>query len=144
MQPSGAEPQLQLRLPLAPASVEVARLAVRQHLQGQGVSDKALFRLELVLEEGVMNRVWHAYPAGWPPGDIGLRLRVLPEMLELCLEDEGVPFDPLAVADPSAPASLAEARPGGLGLMLVRKRVQAMRYEREHGRNRLTVEIARD
>lgn len=140
--PSVRSTPLRLRLPNVVASVEQARQAVHAYLAGAVVSPRALYRLELVLEEALMNRVWHAFPDGGVH-DIGLSLDLQPEALELVVEDEGIAFDPLQAPPRRPAASLAAVEPGGLGLLLTRKAALSCAYERRDGRNRFTVRIAR-
>lgn len=124
------------------AALEPARRALLDFLAGRQLSERLVFKLELVLEETLMNRVWHAFAdGGRHHTDLTVQLR--PDALVLLFEDDGLPFDPLQAPEPTAPASLAEARPGGLGLMLARKAASACHYERADGRNRFTVELAR-
>ena len=139
---NAATPPLRLALPNEPGAVATARQAVLAHLQGQALSPRALDRLELVLEETLMNRVWHAFPQGGRHL-VDLSLELTPEALVLCFEDDGIAFDPLQAEFPRAARSLQEARPGGLGLMLTRKAAQACHYQRHDGRNRFTVTLAR-
>ena len=140
--PPSGPPPLRLSVPNVLASVDAARLAFDAHLAGAEMSARARYRLELVLEEALMNRVWHAFPEGGVH-DIDLSLALRAEALELVVEDSGIAFDPLQAPPPAPATSLAEARPGGLGLMLTRKAALSCAYERRDGRNRLTVLIAR-
>ncbi|MDE2080637.1 MAG: ATP-binding protein [Burkholderiales bacterium] len=133
---------LALQLANQLAALEPARQAVLDFVDGQGLSVRARYRLELVLEEVLMNLVWHAFPEGGSHA-IDLTLQLEPDTLRLGFEDDGAPFDPLAAPLPVAPRSLAEAVPGGLGLALVRKAVREARYERVGGRNRLTLALDR-
>ncbi len=139
---SGALPSLALSLSNDKAALEPARLAVLDFVAGHGLSARAVYRLELVLEETLMNLISHAFPAGGEHA-IELTLRLEPEVLTLRFEDDGVAFDPLQAPPPARPRSLSEAQPGGLGLMLTRKTASGCRYERVDGRNRLTLELAR-
>jgi anti-sigma regulatory factor (Ser/Thr protein kinase) len=141
---------LELQVPGEAAALEPARQAVLAHLErllGAPLPPRLAYRLELVLEEALMNRAWHAWPQDPDhPGPHHTRLSVHagPDAVVLDFDDDGRPFDPLQAADPQRPASLDQARPGGLGLMLSRKAARAMHYERRDGRNRLRVEIARE
>jgi anti-sigma regulatory factor (Ser/Thr protein kinase) len=135
-------PSLALTVPNVLASVETARQAMLAHLRGADVSERALYQLELVLEEALMNRVWHAFPQGGQHA-IDLVLELLPDALSLSVEDEGVAFDPMQAPPQRPAASLAEAEPGGLGLLLTRKAALSCTYLRQGGRNRFTVLIAR-
>jgi serine/threonine-protein kinase RsbW len=55
------------------------------------------------------------------------------------VEDNGSAFDPTQVPRPPAPASLAEAKVGNLGIHLMRSFAGGMHYERRDSRNRLTM-----
>jgi anti-sigma regulatory factor (Ser/Thr protein kinase) len=133
---------LRLALPNDASAVETARQAVLAHLQGQALSPRALYRLELVLEETLMNRFWHAFPQGGRH-TVDLAVQLTAETLELCFQDDGVAFDPTRAEPPPVAASLQQARPGGLGLMLTRKAALACDYQRRDGHNRFTVTLAR-
>jgi serine/threonine-protein kinase RsbW len=129
-------------LPARVGSVETARQWLLARLAGAAVTPSALFRIELVLDELLMNAFSHGHPG--EPAD-GFNVRLSAELqgdhLVLCLEDDGVPFDPVTAALPAASTSLADARIGGLGLMLVRKSARRLHHVREGGRNRLFVEL---
>ena len=55
------------------------------------------------------------------------------------IEDEGIPFNPLEKKDPEIPADLIDVRIGGLGIHIVRKLMDDIRYKRERGKNKLTM-----
>ena len=59
--------------------------------------------------------------------------------LEL-LEDGGVPFNPLEQQKPDTGLSWKNRRIGGLGIFLVRRKVDDVRYVYENGKNVLTIE----
>ncbi len=133
---------MQLRVCSDTAALETARLAMLAFLEGKGLSPRVVFRLELILEETLMNLIWHAYPQGEArPIDIGMALDA--EQIVLCFEDDGIPFDPEQAPARVAPKTLTEATPGGLGLLLTRKSARRVLHERVNDRNRLTIEVAR-
>lgn len=63
-------------------------------------------------------------------------------MVTLRFEDNGIPFDPLAAADPDTRLSAEDRDVGGLGIFMVKRSVDEMRYERRNEKNLLTVGIA--
>jgi anti-sigma regulatory factor (Ser/Thr protein kinase) len=134
--------QLQLTLTNDRAGFDETRLAVLKLLAPHAPSPQLLFNVELILEETLMNVIWHAFPdqAEHP---ITLSVRVEPEDVVMHFEDDGIAFDPLLAPVPKLPTSIDEAVPGGLGLMLVRKFARTVAYERNNGRNCLTVSVAR-
>ena len=60
-------------------------------------------------------------------------------VLTLIIEDEGIPFNPLEKKDPEIPVDLIDVRIGGLGIHIVRKLMDDIRYERKRGKNKLTL-----
>jgi serine/threonine-protein kinase RsbW len=133
---------LRLTLPNDRAAIEPARQAVLQFLASHALGRHALYGVELVLEETLMNLIWHAF-ADDARHAIELTVRVKPDRIELRFEDDGVEFDPRHAGEPARPASLDEAAPGGLGLLLVRRFAASIDYERRDGRNHLTITVAR-
>jgi serine/threonine-protein kinase RsbW len=124
------------------AALEPARSAVLEFLAPYALPARLLYKLELVLEETLMNRVWHAHPDGGSH-HTDLEVGVHADAVELRFEDDGIAFNPLLAADPVVPNSLVAAVPGGFGLMLTRKAASQCSYERLQGRNVFTVRLAR-
>lgn len=59
--------------------------------------------------------------------------------VSICFEDNGVPFNPVEKPDPDVEELLRERKPGGLGIYLVKKRMDNVTYRYEGGRNCLTI-----
>jgi anti-sigma regulatory factor (Ser/Thr protein kinase) len=106
-----------------------------------GLHPQRLMQLELAVEEAVVNICDYAYEV--PPGE--LTMRVIPGESSLTVEivDEGVPFDPLDVAEPDLRASVADRAVGGLGILLVRRVMDEVSYRRDGTHNILTLIIKR-
>jgi anti-sigma regulatory factor (Ser/Thr protein kinase) len=138
---SGVPAALRLVLPNDPSALEPARQAMHRHLSGVALTARALYRLELVLEEALMNRIWHAYPEGGLH-QIEFEILALPTAVQLRFSDDGVAFNPMDRAENELPTSLDQASIGGLGLLLTRKAVCDAHYERSQGRNILTLRVA--
>lgn len=134
--------ELVLEIPNQKDAIEPARRSIQAFLAPFGPSERSRFHVELVLEESLMNVIWHAFSDD-SRHLITVRVSVAGDDIALQFEDEGREFDPTRVADPTLPATLADARPGGLGLMLVRRFARSVQYRRVEGRNILTIRIAR-
>ncbi len=93
---------------------------------------------ELALEEVFMNVVLHGSPAGTAPR-VDVSLALGDDGLTLTIEDDGVPFDPLALPAPDLTASIAERKLGGLGVYFVRQMMDAVSYRRVGARNQLSM-----
>ena len=111
---------------------------VKESLGGLGVSERAMAQIELVVEEIYVNIASYAYPPD-APGELQVTLRHAEGTLSLTFADRGTPYDPLTAPPPDLSLPLAERAPGGLGLFIVRKTMDAVDYRRDGDRNVLTL-----
>jgi len=137
--------ETQLRLTLRSELTEIgrARLMLLQFLASAKLPDRTIYRIELVLEEILSNIVRYAFTES-PTSTIELVVMLAAGDIVLTFEDNGKPFDPLGVPEPSRPTDIATANVGGWGVSLVRKFADRLDYQRRNGRNRLEVRIAPD
>ena len=105
------------------------RFEERSHLSAAIMS-----QLRIVCDELVSNVIAHAYPEG-RPGDIDVRLELAGSKVVVTVSDDGVSFNPLAVAPPDTTLPLEHRPLGGLGIHLVRSLTDEATYRREGGRN---------
>lgn len=137
-----------LRLPARLESLEPFREFALAAAAAAGLSPHAAGRLELVLEEVLVNIVRYAY-SGTADGLDLIELSCAaegPGTLRLEVRDWAPAFDPLAPEDPglterldaNREADLDDRAPGGLGLLLLRSLADAS-YRREAGANVLTL-----
>ncbi len=103
-----------------------------------GGPDILLGKIELVLEELLVNVFHYAYP-GDTPGQVTLHCHRHEGNLVFAIQDRGVAFDPLARDDIDTSQDIEERRIGGLGIHLVKNMVDSLTYERQDGSNILTV-----
>ena len=61
------------------------------------------------------------------------------EFVIINIEDDGVPFNPLEKIDPDFPENVESAKIGGLGILIIRKLMDNISYERRQGKNTLTM-----
>lgn len=59
--------------------------------------------------------------------------------IAMFFEDDGIPYNPLDRSDPDVTELLGRRKEGGLGIYLVKKRMDRVEYEYINDRNRLTV-----
>ncbi len=91
----------------------------------------------LALEEILSNVIRH----GCEPGrdyDIRVRISIEHEAYELEISDDARPYNPLLRPDPDLDLPIEQRTPGGLGVFLVKKLADDLRYEFRNGRNILT------
>lgn len=101
-------------------------------------SPKARRQLLVAADEILTNVASYAYPPD-APGELQVTLRHAEGTLSLTFADRGVPYDPLTAPPPDLSLPLAERAPGGLGLFIVRKTMDAVDYRRDGDRNVLTL-----
>ncbi len=133
---------LVMQLDPALEALEPARVEMEAFLQEAEVGTRALYQSGIALEELFVNVVRHGL-AGRPAGGAAVEVSVSVRGSEvvLAMEDDGPAFDPTTRAEPSRPASLADAEVGGLGISLVRKAASGFEYQRRDGRNRVVAHI---
>lgn len=97
------------------------------------------FQLELVIEELFINICSYAYE---DEGDIIIQYCVEENPLRIIVNfiDNGIQFNPLEKEAPNLNSSIEEREIGGLGLTIVRKNVDDIRYRYENNQNILTIE----
>jgi anti-sigma regulatory factor (Ser/Thr protein kinase) len=121
---------------------ELARLAEWVGSLGRthALSAELVFRLDLILAEAVSNVIFYGYPQG---GEHWIEIQVHQEgeRLVVQIRDDGIPFNPLERPEPTRPPSLERAPIGGLGIVLIRRFSSHLAYQRQAGRNILTITI---
>ncbi len=127
-----------LRLPAKLPSLARFREFVDRSAVAAGASPELLLKIELVLEELLVNHVLHAYGDGEGDSDVAC---FCPTPDQFCLEvvDEAAPFDPLGHASPDLTLAPADRPIGGLGIHMIRSLADEISYRREAGKNVITV-----
>jgi anti-sigma regulatory factor (Ser/Thr protein kinase) len=116
--------------------------ALCQHLnkfgQVTGLSEACITDVNICLDELFTNIVSYGFK-----DDLEHIIRFTMDLdnrvLTLTIEDEGIAFNPLEKKDPEVPADLIDVRIGGLGIHIVRKLMDDIRYNRKQGKNKLTM-----
>jgi len=99
-----------------------------------GLAVNVVNAINVVLDEAVSNAINHGYDAG-VRGEIAVRLRRGPDRVEVEVEDDGLPFDPLQVPPPDLTLPLERRPIGGLGVHLIKNLMDEVSYVHQHGRN---------
>ncbi len=96
------------------------------------------FDVTLAVDELVINTIGYGYD---DDGEhrIDLALRIEGSTLSVEIADDGRALDPLQTPEPDLSAAPEEGAKGGLGIYLVRKRMDTVTYRREKGRNVVTL-----
>jgi len=110
---------------------------VTEQLEAVDCSMKAQMQIEVAVEELFVNIAHYAYAPN--TGSATIRTEITADTAEITFIDSGVPYDPLAKPDPDVTLSAKERQIGGLGIYMVKKSMDDMRYEYRDGKNILTI-----
>lgn len=108
-----------------------------------GFPDLKVYDLVLAVDEAATNVIMHGYKTPGA-GVIEVDAQLDERDMRVTLRDQAPPFDPTATPVQVELPPLAERMPGGLGIFLMRKTLDEMRYRRTpDGWNELTLIMVR-
>lgn len=116
------------------ASLPLLQEHVETLAQRSGIGPKRLIQLSIALEEVVMNVINHAYGPG-ETGEVAIGFEDQGNRIAISISDTGIAFDPLERAAPDVESGLMDRPIGGLGVMMVRKFMDHVAYERCSNQN---------
>ena len=103
-----------------------------------GLDMSLTMSLNLAIEEAVVNVMEYAYLEG-EQGNVDIEVSADDRWLTFIISDNGIPFDPTTQKDADTTLSAEERPIGGLGIFLVRQLMDSINYQRENGKNILTL-----
>jgi anti-sigma regulatory factor (Ser/Thr protein kinase) len=144
MAASVVNPIAELSIPANTEEVRRASAWLELTCLERGVPPDEISRLDLCLNEALANVIGHG----------GTSIRAFPIRLHVdvhrnqtnseaivTVSDSGAPFNPLANPPKSRPKTLAEAEPGGLGILMIRKLSDNQSYRYSNGNNQLIFSV---
>ena len=96
-------------------------------------------QIDIAIDELFGNIARYAYASGEGPATVRVEVKQHPTCVVITFIDHGVPFDPLASADPDTTLSAQARRIGGLGIFMVKKSMDDVTYEYMDGMNILSI-----
>ena len=119
---------------------EVPRLAtfVDEICEAAGIDMGTTMKMNLAIEEAVVNVMNYAYPSG-TKGEVRIEAKVHQGYVEFVISDDGTPFNPTEVKDADVTLSAEERNIGGLGIFLVKHFMDKIKYKYVDGQNVLTL-----
>ena len=141
-------------------SIREFSVFVEDVLAEKGVSLKTILKIQMAVDELLSNI---CYYSGAGEMTLAVRVEESEEVVEgstdkgaeeltyksgdcsgsrrvtLIIEDDGIPYNPLERPDPDVEELLEKRTQGGLGIYLVKKRMDQMEYEYKDDMNRLTL-----
>ena len=103
-----------------------------------GLSKKLIFEINLALDELFTNIISYGFN---DEEEHKIKVTITPQKEEICLciEDDGVPFNPIDFETPDVACSVDDCKIGGLGIHIMRKLMDDICYERCGDKNVLTL-----
>ena len=112
---------------------------VDEQLEALDCPMKAQMQIDIAIDELFGNIAHYAYNP--EVGEATVRVEVTEDPLSVIITfiDGGMPYDPLAAADPDTTLSAEERAIGGLGIFMVKKSMDEISYRYENGSNILSI-----
>jgi serine/threonine-protein kinase RsbW len=101
---------------------------VAQVARESGFTEKTIYSLQLAADEAASNIIEHAYE-GVSDAKLDVTCDMQGDTMIITMRDTGKPFDPSKVKQPNIKADLSDRQIGGLGVYLMRKLMDEVRYE---------------
>ena len=120
-------------------NIEAVTDFVNEQLEALDCPMKAQMQIDIAIDELFGNIAHYAYNP--EIGKATVRVEVIEDPLAVVITfiDNGVPYDPLAKADPNTTLSAEEREIGGLGIFMVKKTMDEIAYEYKDGQNILAI-----
>ena len=120
-------------------NIETVTDFVNEQLEALDCPMKAQMQIDIAIDELFGNIAHYAYNP--ETGSATVRVEVQEEPLAVIITfiDGGMPYDPLAAADPNTMLSAEERDIGGLGIYIVKKSMDEISYEYKDGKNVLSI-----
>ena len=120
-------------------NIETVTDFVNEQLESLDCPMKAQMQIDIAIDELFGNIAHYAYNP--EIGKATVRVEVVEDPLSVVITfiDNGVPYDPLAKADPDTTLSAEERDIGGLGIYMVKKSMDDIIYEYKDGQNILKI-----
>lgn len=112
---------------------------VDEQLEQTGCPMKTQMQVDVAVEELFSNIAFYAYPSETGSATVCVEVTEHPLAIEITFIDRGIPYDPLAKADPDITLSAEEREIGGLGIYMVKKTMDDVSYEYKDGQNMLRI-----
>lgn len=104
-----------------------------------GCSVRTKSQIDIAIDELYSNIAKYAYDGETGQVTVTINNEQNPPAVIISFQDEGKPFNPLESKDPDVTLSAKDRRIGGLGIYMVKKSMDDVRYEYIDGKNTLTI-----
>lgn len=108
--------------------LSMVRERIKQYLAATGISEKVLGQIVLAADEAVTNVIKYGYKKDGV-SEVEIEISIVDGVITLVVRDTAVPpFDPTGHVDPDIAVHIKSGKKGGLGIYLMRKIMDEMKY----------------
>ena len=129
----------ELTIEATPENVDTVIEFVDAQLEEYGCGMKEQMALDVAIDELFANIAHYAYNPETGYATVQVDVLKDPLSVEVTFIDNGRQYDPLAKEDPDTTLSLEDREIGGMGILIVKKSMDAVSYEYKDGKNILTI-----
>ena len=112
---------------------------VEEQLEQYNCPMKAQMQIDIAIDELFSNIAQYAYTPNTGKATVRVEVTENPMTVIITFIDNGIPYDPLAKADPDITLSADDREIGGLGIFIVKKSMDDISYEYKDGQNILKI-----
>lgn len=129
-------PETAITLKARPTNATIAVNFVESILAKFELSPTFIARISICIDELFANIAFYAYPENYI-GEATIEVDLRQDVLYINLIDSGKPFDPTAPRKTNLSENIDERERGGLGIFIVKKTMDEMKYEYKDNKNML-------
>lgn len=135
----GQKKEKELTVEAVDKNLTTVRDFVGAELDALGCPPKTQMQIKVAVEEIFINISRYAYSPQTGHATIQVETAQEPKSVSITFLDRGMPFDPLQKPDPDVTLSAEDRQIGGLGIYMVKKSMDEVRYKNIDGQNILTL-----
>ena len=121
-------------------NIPVVTAFIDEQLEALSCPMKAQMQIDVAIDELFGNIAHYAYPGGTGDATVQFDYDEAVRTASITFIDSGIPFNPLQKSDPDVTISADEREVGGLGIFMVKKTMDSVKYRYENGCNILTIQ----
>ena len=107
--------------------------------ESNSISRSSTHKMCIAIDELLSNSIIHGHTDG-NCHKIDIHLTIAKNKISVAIQDNGMPFNPLKMADPDTTSILEDRAIGGLGIMLVKTLTDKFEYNRKGNKNQILIE----
>lgn len=112
------------------------RSFVEMHTDEIKLDEKVVLHIALAVDEACTNIIKHAYNNS-ANEKIWIKIKATNKKINIRITDNGNPFDPSIIGEPNIAKSQKMKKGGGLGMFLIKKIMDKVKYNPKRGSNEL-------